>query len=381
MRVLLTGGGTGGHIYPALAVARRLKEMEEDVTILYVGTERGLESRIVPEENIAFRSIEIEGFKRNLNLEGIKYNFRSIGLFFKSIRESKKIIKEFKPDVVLGTGGYVSAPIGYAAAKAGVPTIIHEQNSYLGLTNKFLVRYIDRLAISFEDVLDQVSGHEDKVVFTGNPRAQEVSKTGMPMIDTIYGLNVTKPIVLIFGGSRGAAKINEAVIKAYPQLVTRDYQIIFVTGEHYFEDVTRQLNAIAPLKNNPHFVVKPYIHNMINVLRHSSLIISRSGATTIAEITVLGVPSILIPSPNVTEDHQTKNAMSLVHNQAAILLKEVDLNAESFLREIDYVMTNSSIRQSMGERALELGQPFATDQLIQVMLDEIRRKSLTQSYK
>ena len=131
MRVLLTGGGTGGHIYPALAVARRLKEMEEDVTILYVGTERGLESRIVPEENIAFRSIEIEGFKRNLNLEGIKYNFRSIGLFFKSIRESKKIIKEFKPDVVLGTGGYVSAPIGYAAAKAGVPTIILEQNSFL----------------------------------------------------------------------------------------------------------------------------------------------------------------------------------------------------------------------------------------------------------
>ena len=363
MRVLLTGGGTGGHIYPALAVARRLKEMEEDVTILYVGTERGLESRIVPEENIAFRSIEIEGFKRNLNLEGIKYNFRSIGLFFKSIRESKKIIKEFKPDVVLGTGGYVSAPIGYAAAKAGVPTIIHEQNSYLGLTNKFLIRYIDRLAISFEDVLDQVSGHEDKVVFTGNPRAQEVSKIGMPMIDTIYGLNVTKPIVLIFGGSRGAAKINEAVIEAYPRLVTRDYQIIFVTGEHYFEDVTRQLNAIAPLKNNPHFVVKPYIHNMINVLRHSSLIISRSGATTIAEITVLGVPSILIPSPNVTEDHQTKNAMSLVNNQAAILLKEADLNAESFLREIDYVMTNSSIRQSMGERALELGQPFATDQL------------------
>lgn len=375
MRVLLTGGGTGGHIYPALAVARRLKEMEEDVTILYVGTERGLESRIVPEENIAFRSIEIEGFKRNLNLEGIKYNFRSIGLFFKSIRESKKIIKEFKPDVVLGTGGYVSAPIGYAAAKAGVPTIIHEQNSFLGLTNKFLVRYIDRLAISFEDVLDQVSGHEDKVVFTGNPRAQEVSKIGMPMIDTIYGLNVTKPIVLIFGGSRGAAKINEAVIKAYPQLVTRDYQIIFVTGEYYFEDVTRQLNTIAPLKNNPHFVVKPYIHNMINVLRHSSLIISRSGATTIAEITVLGVPSILIPSPNVTEDHQTKNAMSLVNNQAAILLKEADLNAESFLREIDYVMTNSSVRQSMGERALELGEPFATDQLIQVMLDEIRKKA------
>lgn len=158
MRVLLTGGGTGGHIYPALAVARRLKETNGDVTLLYVGTERGLESRIVPQEGITFRSIEIEGFKRKLNFDGIKYNMRSVGLFLKSIRESKKIIREFKPDVVLGTGGYVSAPICYAAVKEGVPTVVHEQNSFLGLTNKFLIRYIDRLAVSFDDIFSQVKG-------------------------------------------------------------------------------------------------------------------------------------------------------------------------------------------------------------------------------
>lgn len=374
MRVLLTGGGTGGHIYPALAVARRLKETNGDVTLLYVGTERGLESRIVPQEGITFRSIEIEGFKRKLNFDGIKYNMRSVGLFLKSIRESKKIIREFKPDVVLGTGGYVSAPICYAAVKEGVPTVVHEQNSFLGLTNKFLIRYIDRLAVSFDDIFSQVKGNEDKVVFTGNPRAQEVTKGAMPMVDTIYGLDVTKPILLIFGGSRGAARINQAVVEAYPELVTRDYQVIFATGEEYYDRISKEMDQIVPLKRNPHFVVKPYIHDMIEVLRHTSTIISRSGATTIAEITVLGIPSILIPSPNVTEDHQTKNAMSLVNNQAAILLKEDDLNGESLLKQIDYLMNNQAVRETMGERALELGEPYATDQLIQVMLDEIKQK-------
>lgn len=373
MRVLLTGGGTGGHIYPALAVARRLKETNEDVTILYVGTERGLESRIVPQEGIPFRAIEIEGFKRSLNFDGIKYNLRSVGLFLKSISESKKIIKEFKPDVVLGTGGYVSAPIGYAAAKAGIPTIVHEQNSFLGLTNKFLIRYIDRLAISFDDIQSQVDGYEEKVVFTGNPRAQEVAKAEMAMVDRVYGLDVTKPIILIFGGSRGANRINQAVVDAYPELVTRDYQVIFATGETHYETISAQLDTIATLKNNPHFVVKPYIHDMIEVLRHTSTIVSRSGATTIAEITVLGIPSILIPSPNVTEDHQTKNAMSLVNNQAAILLKEDQLSGESLLAQMDYLMYNPSTRQAMGERALELGEPYATDQLIQVMLDEMKK--------
>lgn len=374
MRVLLTGGGTGGHIYPALAVARRLKEMDADVTLLYVGTERGLESRIVPKEGLAFKTIEIEGFKRKLNLDGIKYNMRSVGLFLKSIRDSKKIVQEFKPDVVLGTGGYVSAPICYAAAKAGIPTVVHEQNSFLGLTNKFLIRYIDRLAISFDDIQSQVDGYEEKVVFTGNPRAQEVASTELPAMETIYGLDTAKPIVLIFGGSRGAANINKAVVEAYPKLVTRDYQVIFVTGEGYYDDITRQLNVIAPLNLNTHIVVKPYIHDMIDVLQHTSTIVSRSGATTIAEITVLGVPSILIPSPNVTDDHQTRNAMSLVNHNAAILLEEKQLTGESLLTQIDYLMENDASRRAMGERALELGEPHATDQLIQVMLDEIKRK-------
>lgn len=375
MRVLLTGGGTGGHIYPALAVARRLKEIDAEVTFLYVGTERGLESTLVPKEGLPFKAIEIEGFKRQLNFDGIKYNLKSVKLFLQSIRESRKIIREFKPDVVLGTGGYVSAPICYAAAKEGVPTIVHEQNSFLGLTNKFLIRYIDRLAISFKEIYSQVDGHEDKVVFTGNPRAQEVTEKDLPMVDTIYGLNVMEPIVLIFGGSRGAEKINRAVVEAYPKLRHRNYQVLFVTGEIHYDEIVKKLEKLSPVKQNQGFVVKPYIHNMIDVLSQTSAIVSRSGATTIAEITVLGIPSILIPSPNVTDDHQTQNAMSLVKYDAALLLEEKNLNGETLLAALDQLMEFPDKRAEMSERARTLGEPYATDKLIQVMMDEVKNKS------
>lgn len=374
MRVLLTGGGTGGHIYPALAVARRLKEMDADVSLLYVGTARGLESTIVPKENIPFKTIEIEGFKRGFDFQSIKYNLKSLKLFFTSIREAKEIIRGFKPDVVLGTGGYVSAPMGYAAAKEGIPTVVHEQNSFLGLTNKFLIRYIDRLAISFKEIYQQVDGYEEKVVFTGNPRGQEVAAKEIPMLDTIYGLDVLKPIVLIFGGSRGAAKINQAVVDAYPQLIQRNYQVIFVPGENHYEDIQNKLELISPLQRNPQFVVKPYIHSMINTLRHTSAIVSRSGATTIAEITALGIPSVLIPSPNVTDDHQTQNAMSLVKHEAALLLKEEHLTGEMLVNKLDELMENADKRKAMQERSLEIGEPYATDQLIQVLLDEIKKQ-------
>lgn len=375
MRVLLTGGGTGGHIYPALAVARRLKEMEDDVTLLYVGTKRGLESTIVPKENIPFKTIEIEGFKRGFDFQSIKYNLKSLKLFLTSIREAKEIIREFKPDVVLGTGGYVSAPMGYAAAKESIPTVVHEQNSFLGLTNKFLIRYIDRLAISFDEIYKQVEGYEEKVVFTGNPRAQEVAAHEIPMMDSIYGLDVLKPIVLIFGGSRGAAKINQAVVEAYPQLIRRNYQVIFVPGENHYEAIQQQLEQISPLQRNPKFVVKPYIHSMIETLRHTSTIVSRSGATTIAEITALGIPSVLIPSPNVTDDHQTQNAMSLVKHDAAILLKEEDLTGKTLLNQLVQLMENDEKRHDMRERSLEIGEPYATDQLIQILLDEIKKNT------
>jgi UDP-N-acetylglucosamine--N-acetylmuramyl-(pentapeptide) pyrophosphoryl-undecaprenol N-acetylglucosamine transferase len=375
MKVLLTGGGTGGHIYPALAVARRLKVIQTDVELLYIGTERGLESTIVPNNGIPFKAVEMEGFKRGFDFNSLKYNLNSVRLFLKGIRSAQRIVDEFKPDVVLGTGGYVSAPICYAAAKAGIPTVVHEQNSFLGLTNKFLIRYVDKLAISFNDIYDQVDKHQEKLVFTGNPRGQEVVSTEPPNIDTVFGLDVTQPIILIMGGSRGAAKINQSVVEAYPQLYKNDYQVIFIPGAVHFDEMVEQLNRISPLAENTKFVVKPYIDNMIEVLHHVSVVVSRSGATTIAELTALGLPSILIPSPYVTDDHQTRNAMSLVNQEAALLLTEEALSGETLLEKIDELMTDSNKRSHMSQRAQEVGQPHATDQLIQVMLDEIKESN------
>lgn len=374
MKVLLTGGGTGGHIYPALAVARRLQEVETDLELLYVGTSRGLESKIVPQEGIPFQSVEIEGFKRKLNFAGIKYNIRSVGLFMKSIFAAKKIIREFQPDIVLGTGGYVSAPICYAASRAGIPTVVHEQNNFLGLTNKFLLPFVDKLAISFHDIYEQVDKYSDKIVFTGNPRGQELVAAKSNEKPEMYGLDPNKKTVLILGGSRGAEKINQAVVAAYPELIKKDYQVVLATGEIHYEKITAQLNAISPLIKHPQLVIKAYIHEMDAILHHTSLLVSRSGATTIAEITALGLPSVLIPSPYVTDDHQTKNAKSLVDNGAALLLKEQELDGQSLLSKLDYLLNDQERLEKMACAAKELGEPLATDHLIQLMLNQLKDK-------
>lgn len=374
MKVLLTGGGTGGHIYPALAVARRLKEIDPSIELLYVGTDRGLESSIVPKEGIAFKSIQIEGFKRKLNFEGIKYNINSLFLFFSSIFKAKKIIKDFEADIVLGTGGYVSAPICYAAARSGIATIVHEQNSYLGLTNKFLLRFVDKLAISFEEIYEQTEDYKKKVVFTGNPRSQELYTRDKAPNPNLFGLDREKKIVLIIGGSRGAERINQSFIEAYPELIKKDYQIIFATGNKHFQEVSEKLNAISPLSKQDNIVVKAYIDNIVEVLQNSSLLISRSGATTLAEITALGLPSILIPSPNVTDDHQRKNAMSLVNNNAAVLLEEKDLDGQNLIRNLDGLLMNPDKLSKMSTASKSIAETHATDRLVQLMMDELKRK-------
>lgn len=375
MKVLLTGGGTGGHIYPALALMRRLREVQPDTKFLYVGTERGLESKLVPDQNIPFKSVKIEGFKRKLNLDGIKYNINTVRLFLKGIKDSKKIIREFQPDVVLGTGGYVCAPVCYAAAKEGIPTIIHEQNSVAGITNKFLARYVDKIAICFDEAREQFSKQGEKIVFPGNPRAQEVAGIQSQGELEEYGLDPEKKTVLIFGGSRGAQQINDAFVASYADFVEKDYQILFATGEIHFEKIREELiGEYGPVLNPQNVSVVPYIENMPQVFAGVSLVVGRSGATTLAELTALGMPSVLIPSPNVTEDHQTKNAMSLVKKDAAFMITESELTKDKLLASIDELMQDEAKRTQMAERARENGKPFAADELIQVLLDTIKEK-------
>ncbi len=364
MKIVVSGGGTGGHIYPALALIRMIKTKHPETSFLYIGTEKGLESKLVTREGIPFKSINITGFRRAVSLENVKTVMR----FLKGVAECKKMLKEFKPDVVIGTGGYVCGPVVYAAAKMGIPSIVHEQNSVPGLTNKFLSKYVDKVAVCFEEAKAYFPA--GKTVLTGNPRASEVIKANNPDVLKQFGLNPEAKTVLIFGGSRGARPINDAVVGALNEFASRKYQVLYVTGDVHYDGVTAMLQKAGKPEN---VAVEPFIHNMPEVLAASDLVVARAGATTLAELTALGIPSILIPSPYVTNNHQEKNALSLTSKKAAVMLLEKDLNANSLVKELDAVLMNQLELEKMKEESKRLGIRNAADLLYNVMVDLTRK--------
>lgn len=363
-RIILSGGGTGGHIYPALAIYNRLKELNPDLECLYIGTQNGLESTIVPKAGLDFSSIEISGLKRSLSLDNVKVLWQMLN----STRKAKKIIKEFNPDIVIGTGGFVCAPVLYGATQLKIPTLIHEQNSVAGVTNKFLGRYVTAIATSFKEVHNDFSNVANKVTFTGNPRAQEVlnyAKIPTILLDD-YGLSDSLPTVLIFGGSRGAPAINKVAIESIQTFNSKGYQVIIGTGSvHYDEWLQYIENHGINLPENVRIV--PYIDNMAALFQSIDLVVCRSGATTLAELTSLGLPSILIPSPYVTNNHQEKNAMALVNNGAAVMIKEAELTSELLAEKINLLMNDSSNLAKMAEKAKGLGTPRAIDEIIELI--------------
>jgi UDP-N-acetylglucosamine--N-acetylmuramyl-(pentapeptide) pyrophosphoryl-undecaprenol N-acetylglucosamine transferase len=365
MKIVVSGGGTGGHIYPALALIREIQMKSIDAQFLYIGTENGLESKIVKREGINFKTIHISGFKRTLSMDNVKTVFR----FLKGVSDSKRILKEFKPDVVIGTGGYVCGPVVYAAAKLRIPTIIHEQNSVPGLTNKFLSRYVNNIAICFEEAKNFFPS--EKVVFTGNPRATEVLGKDAIKGRLSVGLKTNVPAVLIVGGSRGAKPINEAVIKSLTELGQKPYQILYVTGDVHYQDVKNEVELVG---NPNNVIIKPFINNMPEVLAGMDLVVARAGATTLAELTSLGIPSILIPSPYVTNNHQERNARALSEKGAAKLVLEKDLSGKLLVEKIDSILLHNDKLLDMKERSKALGVPDAADQLYKLMI-QLARKS------
>ncbi|MER2061365.1 MAG: undecaprenyldiphospho-muramoylpentapeptide beta-N-acetylglucosaminyltransferase [Aerococcus urinaeequi] len=360
MRILLSGGGTGGHIYPALALRKQILAQYPDAEFLYVGTEGGLESKIVPNEGVNFKTIQIQGIKRSLSLD----NARTVYYMFDSIRKAKQIVRDFNPDVAIGTGGYVCAPVLFAAARTGVPSIIHEQNSVAGMTNKFLAPFMARIAICFEDVAKDFKRYANKVVFTGNPRAQEVASITDKADLTANGLENGKPTVLIFGGSRGALRINETVKEAIPSFIEKDYQVLIASGDTYYEEFKE---AFADFNEWDNVQIVSYIDNMPALFNTIDLVVCRSGATTMTELTALGTPSILIPSPNVTANHQEMNARSLVKHDGARMILENDLNVNGLLDEIDGLMADKNERARIAANALNQGVPDAGDRLIKII--------------
>jgi len=367
MKYVITGGGTGGHIYPALAFAKIAKQRDPECKILYIGTETGLEKGIVEQAGFPFKAIHITGFQRKLSFENVKTVYR----FLAAVNRSKKILKEFKPDVVLGTGGYVAGPVVYAAHKLKIPSIIHEQNSIPGLTNKFLSKYADKVAISFEDSAS--SFPKEKVVITGNPRAQEVLGHDGEKAKRALGLKSGKKTVLIFGGSRGAEPINKAVLEMLPFLTKRDFQVLYITGEVHYNKVLDEAKKVGIPAN---VFIHPFVHNMQEILAGIDLVVSRAGATSIAEFTSLGLASIMIPSPYVTNDHQRKNAEALEMRGAAKVILEKNLTGVKLYETIDSILSNPTRLSLMRERSKEMGIQDAGDRLYELSLQVMKKSPI-----
>ena len=341
MRIIVSAGGTGGHIYPALAIINKLKERNKDVEVLYIGTTDRMEKDLIPKLGIPYKGIEMKG----LNRKKVFKNYQVIKSFRNAIKEIKVIMKEFKPDVVLGIGGYITAPVVIAAHKLGIKTFIHEQNSIPGLSNKLLKRKATKIGVSLEESLKYFK-HCD-VEFTGNPRSEE-AYNAKPVDKKKYGLHDNKKLVVFVMGSLGSYTVTNVIIESIPKIANKDYEVLLITGKRFLENY----EGIKIPKN---IKMVPLIDDMLNVLKKTDLIVTRAGASTIAEITAIGVPAIMIPSPHVTHNHQEKNANVLGDNGSAVVIKEKDLTSDKLLSTIDSLIKDDKKLKSMKESSKKLG--------------------------
>lgn len=333
LRVIVTAGGTGGHIYPALAMINKIKEKEPNSEFLYIGTHNRMEKDIVPKYNIPFKTIEIYGFNRKKILK----NFKVLKCLIQSKSKCKKIIKDFNPDVVIGFGGYVTAPVLSVAHKLGYPTVIHEQNSIPGMSNKYLTKKVDLICVSLKSSLKAFP--KDKTIFTGNPCSEDaIKKTAMDK--TELGLTKNKKLVLVVMGSLGASKVNDFLVKTISMFNQKSYEVLFVTGKKDYDEIIKN-------KFPSNVKVVPYIDNITRIMKNTDLIVTRAGASTLSEIIALNLPSILIPSPYVPNNHQFKNALDLVNNNAGILIEEKDLFGDILVRQIDELLNNKTKYQEI----------------------------------
>ncbi len=341
MRVIIVAGGTGGHIYPALAIINKIKNMEPNSEFLYIGTTDRMEHELIPKKNIPYIGIEMQG----LNRKNILKNISVLNKYINAKRKAKKIIKEFNPDVVIGVGGYITSPVLNAAHSLKYKTVIHEQNSYPGISNLSLAKKVDKILVSLPDTINYFP--KEKTVYTGNPRSEEIILIKEAKKSELQ-LTPTKKLVVIVMGSLGSATVNEKLLELVPKFSDKKYEVLLVTGENYYDDY-KNINVPKNVK------IVPFLSNLINILKVADLIISRAGATTIAEITAIGLPSILVPSPYVTNNHQLKNARELEKNGACLVLEEKDFNSDNILNLIDKILNNADFYKKMSIASKKMG--------------------------
>ncbi|ACB84887.1 undecaprenyldiphospho-muramoylpentapeptide beta-N-acetylglucosaminyltransferase [Natranaerobius thermophilus] len=363
MKVLVTGGGTGGHIYPALAVINELKERNQIVDILYVGTSKGMEQEIIPNRGIDFAAITVRGLQRKINLEQV-YFLRD---FLKGLYQSYRLIKNFTPDVVIGTGGYVCGPVLMAASLMKIPTVLHEQNVIPGITNKFLSRFADYTCVSFPESKNYMTKAK-KIITTGNPRAQEITSRDFSSVNKHLNLRSDLKTLLIVSGSRGAQKINETMINIIPELISKfPIQIIYVTGNNYYESIRSQILEYVDNSYQDRLKLHAYLSDLPAAISCADLVISRAGATTLAELTAAETPSILIPSPNVTNDHQRVNAKILGERGAAKVLTEDSLNEQEVIKSISSIINDEEVLFDMQRATKEISYPTAATEICKIL--------------
>lgn len=362
MRILFAGGGTAGHINPALSVADYMKAKSKDFEALFVGTKRGLETKLVPASGYEIKYIDICGFDRKNLLKNVSVIYK----LQKSKNDCKRILREFNPDCVVATGGYVSGPVLMAAKKLGIPSIIHEQNVYPGLTVKGSEKYVDYVAVSFDETVSFMK-NKDKCVVTGNPIRPEILKADRDTSRIELGIG-DKPFVLVFGGSLGAGKINSTMIGVIKRLAkAREFSLIFGTGDRNYQDVTNKIKD-AGIALNDDIKVVPYIDNMSSVMAAADVVVARSGAITVSEICALSKPSILIPSPNVVRNHQEQNARELEKQNAAVVITEDVLTDELLYDKIAEMTKSKQLLLEMSKNAGNMAKTDALEQIYDVVM-------------
>ena len=353
MKVVIAAGGTGGHIYPALAIINKIKKEEPNSQFLYIGTTDRMEKDLIPEFGIDYVGIKVEG----LNRRQILKNFKTISDFLKARIKCKKIIKDFNPDIVIGAGGYVTAPVVWAGKKLGKKTFIHEQNSIVGVSNKYLSRYADKVGVSFECTIKDFA--PGKAILTGNPcseKALQIKKANK----SDFGLQKNKKLVLIVMGSLGSRSVNDKIVSFLDDFSSKDYEVVLVTGNTYYEKV-KDLKAPDNVK------VLPFIYEMPSLMKCTDLMVSRAGASTMSEIMALGIPTIFIPSPFVTNNHQYKNAMDLVNKKAALILEEQNLTSSNLIEMIDSTLANEKQIKELKENLEKLSIKDSSSRIYEVL--------------
>lgn len=358
MKVIITAGGTGGHIYPAIAIINKIKEKEPNSSFIYIGTHNRMEKDIIPNLGIPYESIEIYGFSKT----NIKQDLKNINLIKKAYQKSLKIIKDFNPDIVIGVGGYVTFPVIIAAHKLNIKTFLHEQNSIPGKSNKLLIKIADKIGVSFEDTKKYFP--KEKCILTGNPcseNALNIKTTSR----TKYGLSYDKKCVLIVQGSLGSKVMNNKMIDFLSSIDKENYNILYITGKNYYDEFNKN-------KFSKNVTIVPFIDNLSSLLKDIDIMVTRAGASTISEITSLGIPSILIPSPYVANNHQYYNALSLKNNNACILIEEKDLNKDILKEKINYLLTNQEIYNTYKTNLLNMSIPNSSTIIYNTIKDMIK---------